>query len=237
MSAKSAWYIHHNGKEHGPFSAAQLKKLASSGKINEDSKVRMGVDGKWVSARKVKGLFPARELSSIPTAKAPAVVSKPAPNKLVEAPPTAPVFLESASTKDIARTACPMCGEIIAVTAKKCRHCNEFLDGSRPQPPAPDSAQQVNTVPTPQPSINVNVVQQVGNVVQQVGVGGKRWSRLVAGLLSFIIPGAGQLYKGQVVNAIAWFVLTTIGYIAFIIPGLILHLLCIVGAVSGNPYK
>ncbi len=37
---------------------------------------------------------------------------------------------------------CPYCSEAILATAKKCKHCGEFLDGSRktnvaPTPPAP----------------------------------------------------------------------------------------------------
>jgi TM2 domain-containing membrane protein YozV len=56
-------------------------------------------------------------------------------------------------------------------------------------------------------------------------------------LLSFILPGLGQLYKGQFFNAIAWFVAVVVGYILFIIPGLVLHLCCIIGAGMGDPYR
>jgi TM2 domain-containing membrane protein YozV len=56
----------------------------------------------------------------------------------------------------------------------------------------------------------------------------------IAALLSFIIPGAGQIYKGQVFNGLIWFVFVAIGYAFFVIPGLILHLCCIFGAASGS---
>ncbi|RZF21698.1 hypothetical protein DAY19_08395 [Halobacteriovorax vibrionivorans] len=59
-------------------------------------------------------------------------------------------------------------------------------------------------------------------------------SRGVAAVLSFLIPGLGQLYKGQFLNSIAWFCLTLAGYFFFFFPGLILHLLCILGAMSGK---
>ena len=62
----------------------------------------------------------------------------------------------------------------------------------------------------------------------------RRWSRFGAIILSFLIPGLGQLYKGQVINGIVWFVIVIIGYALLIIPGLILHLCCIVGAGMGN---
>jgi len=52
-----------------------------------------------------------------------------------------------------------------------------------------------------------------------------------------LIPGAGQIYKGQPINGIVWFVLTVAGYIAFIIPGVVLHLCCIIGAAMGDPYR
>lgn len=55
----------------------------------------------------------------------------------------------------------------------------------------------------------------------------------VAALLSLIIPGAGQMYKGQVINGLMWFCVTAIGYAAFIAPGLFFHFCCILGAASG----
>lgn len=62
------------------------------------------------------------------------------------------------------------------------------------------------------------------------------WSPGVAAVLSFVIPGLGQIYKGQIANGLVWLVVVVIGYLLFIFPGLILHILCIVGAASGNPY-
>jgi TM2 domain-containing membrane protein YozV len=64
-----------------------------------------------------------------------------------------------------------------------------------------------------------------------------RWNAGVAALLSFLIPGAGQMYKGQVANGLVWFVFVVIGYCALIVPGLILHLFCIIGAASGDPTR
>lgn len=70
-------------------------------------------------------------------------------------------------------------------------------------------------------------------VIEKVYVIEKQsWSPGVAAVLSFFIPGLGQLYKGQIFNGIAWFCVTAAGYI-FIFPGLILHLFCIIGAASG----
>ena len=56
-------------------------------------------------------------------------------------------------------------------------------------------------------------------------------------LMSFFIKGLGQIYKGLVLNGFAWLVFVVIGYFPFIIPGVILHFLCILGAKMGNPKK
>jgi TM2 domain-containing membrane protein YozV len=53
-----------------------------------------------------------------------------------------------------------------------------------------------------------------------------------AGLLSLIIPGAGQMYCGQVGGGLILLVVTALGYIAYVIPGLILHIMVIKAAVS-----
>jgi TM2 domain-containing membrane protein YozV len=56
-------------------------------------------------------------------------------------------------------------------------------------------------------------------------------SAILAGLLSVWIPGAGHLYAGRVAAAIVWFLAVGAGYV-LILPGLILHLFCIVSAAS-----
>jgi hypothetical protein len=53
-----------------------------------------------------------------------------------------------------------------------------------------------------------------------------------AAILSLIVPGAGQLYAGRPLSAIAWFALVTMGYLLLIVPGIILHVLCVASAAS-----
>lgn len=65
----------------------------------------------------------------------------------------------------------------------------------------------------------------------------KQWKPGIAALLSLIIPGAGQLYKGYVLRGLIWFVVVIVGYFLFIIPGAILHFICIITAALGDPYK
>jgi TM2 domain-containing membrane protein YozV len=65
----------------------------------------------------------------------------------------------------------------------------------------------------------------------------KAWNPGAAAVLSLIIPGAGQMYKGQIGPGIAWLIGTAVGYCAFIVPGVIVHIICIFNAYSGDPTK
>lgn len=63
------WYFQVMGEEHGPVSSAQLKALARSGRISQDTFVKKGPDGNWVSAASVQGLFdPDVPVAAVPSA-------------------------------------------------------------------------------------------------------------------------------------------------------------------------
>jgi len=53
-----------------------------------------------------------------------------------------------------------------------------------------------------------------------------------AAVLSLIVPGAGQLYAGRPLSAIVWFALVTVGYLLLVVPGILLHVLCVASAAS-----
>ncbi len=61
--------------------------------------------------------------------------------------------------------------------------------------------------------------------------GGREANPGLAAVFSLFIPGAGQLYTGRFVAAILWFLVVTAGY-ALLLPGLILHVLCVVSAAA-----
>ena len=107
---------------------------------------------------------------------------------------------------------CPYCKEPIAQDAKKCKHCGEILD---------ETLKEVRSLQTQQ----INTTNTT-----------RKWSPGIAALLSFIIPGAGQMYKGKVGAGIVWLIFTAIAYCLFVIPGIIVHIICIVNATKGNPY-
>ena len=113
-----------------------------------------------------------------------------------------------------------------------------------PQPPAYAPAYPAlhpQGYPPPvyyQPPAPMVVVQQVTQVVGYMPPPPyKRWSPGVAAVLSFFFPGVGQMYKGQVFNGLAWLVLVLVGYAFFVVPGLVLHLCCVIGAAGGDSYR
>lgn len=56
----------------------------------------------------------------------------------------------------------------------------------------------------------------------------------MAAVLSFFIPGLGQIYKGSIGKGLLLLVVTVIGYALLILPGLVIHLLTVVDAYSGR---
>lgn len=60
------------------------------------------------------------------------------------------------------------------------------------------------------------------------------WNPGVAGLLSLIIPGAGQMYRGKVGAGLLWLVCVLLAYL-LIFPGIALHIICIFNATYGDP--
>lgn len=49
-------------------------------------------------------------------------------------------------------------------------------------------------------------------------------------LLSFFWPGLGQICKGQVLQGILWMVAVFVGYCLLVVPGIVLHIWCMVDA-------
>lgn len=56
---------------------------------------------------------------------------------------------------------------------------------------------------------------------------GTAFNTTAAAVISIFIPGGGHAYKGQPFNGLAWFFVVVCGYAALLLPGVILHLVCI----------
>jgi hypothetical protein len=112
---------------------------------------------------------------------------------------------------------CPFCAEPILAIAKKCKHCGELLDAQlRAQALAP---------------VQVNVgVQNVPPPQALARPAGRYVSPGAAAALSLMWPGMGQMYAGRIGAGVGWMLGVPAGYILFIIPGLILHVLNIFSA-------
>jgi TM2 domain-containing membrane protein YozV len=114
---------------------------------------------------------------------------------------------------------CPFCSEVILVGAKKCKHCHEYLDyAMRDLHTRQQAVNQVNAALVPY-QIQQNQLQQWSST-----------SATQAALLSFFVPGLGQMCSGRVPAGLLWMMFTCLGYVCFIVPGIVLHILCVINA-------
>ena len=110
----------------------------------------------------------------------------------------------------LATKQCLFCKEIIHGEAIKCRFCGEIVDINR--------------------RLNAH---HSGAFIPRY----KLWSPGLAALLSLLIPGLGHIYKGQTGNGVVLLIAAVVGYITCFWPGLIVHIVAIATAASGNPYR
>lgn len=53
-------------------------------------------------------------------------------------------------------------------------------------------------------------------------------------LLNIICPGLGHIYQGRYVAGVLWFFFILFGYLMLIVPGFVLHVLCV---LHTHPYQ
>lgn len=107
---------------------------------------------------------------------------------------------------------CPLCAETVAVAAKKCKHCGEFFEP----------------------------------LVRETGVEGPKFlvpphfgaNLGVAAVLSLVLPGSGQIYRGRIGRGFAWMLVVPCSYFIgvrtlwFAPLALIPHILCVCSAAT-----
>jgi TM2 domain-containing membrane protein YozV len=112
---------------------------------------------------------------------------------------------------------CPYCREYVLARAVQCKHCGEILD------------------------------EELAESRSRRREPARRWNPGVAAVLSFLIPGLGQMYKGQVLSGLLWFLVMAALYTAaslgifccfsglVLLPFIfILQVICIFDAASGE---
>ena len=96
----------------------------------------------------------------------------------------------------------------------------------------PECSNQISDLAFSCPSCGYTLRKQEAQ--EKVAIVSAPFSPGIAAVLSFLIPGLGQIYKTQILGGLIWFMVVLIGYFFLVIPGLILHLICIISAASGG---
>lgn len=110
------WYVKRGEKHYGPFTSAQLKKLAGEGKVSPTTEVRLGAEGTWTQASRVKGLFGAPQTSSSSASlSAPTIppVAPPPVAKVAQTPPPVVAPLPSAPLVARPLSAAPLASPVV----------------------------------------------------------------------------------------------------------------------------
>jgi len=132
-------------------------------------------------------------------------------------------------------TRCRFCAEVILVGAKKCKHCHEYLDDAMRELQVQRG--QINQIVAGQAAGQASAAQVSAALVPAVQSRDpqqlQHWNTTTstqAALLSFFVPGLGQMCSGRVPAGLLWMMFTCLGYVCFIVPGIVLHILCVINA-------
>jgi len=126
------------------------------------------------------------------------------------------------NTFDLKDLKCHYCDKLVKRSSKKCKYCGENLE---------ITLEEVFNINNPttctdiSQTINIPIEHELDYEGDPIAV----WLSL--------IPGMGHIYTGKVLYGVIWFILTICGYYWWSIVGAILHMLCVIDAGFGNPFR
>lgn len=211
----SEWYYQIMGESIGPVSGAELRKATRKGQIGPDTLVRKGAAGNWVPAWRVKGLFDAPHGSGARS----------------EGREKTDIDGRVADAVETPRTMQNKGAEMFAVSGppppNRAREEGEADHLSLPAwsppgrlRPCPDCTHMVSKRAAQCPSCGCSLRPRA-KPKKDPGI---------SAVLSFFVPGLGQIYNGQIAMGLAMMMLTIGLY--FIVVGLFVHVWLIFDAYS-----
>jgi len=63
----------------------------------------------------------------------------------------------------------------------------------------------------------------------------EKFNPVTVALFSLLVPGGGHIYRGKPVKGFLWLIFSAFGYSLYLLPGVLLHLISIIFAVTENP--
>src|SRR5487761_1069974 len=210
----------------GSFSGDQIRQLAADGTLHARMEIRRLPAGEWSHLSNAKGLQ-----CRSPT-KAPAVAASSAasPSHVQAVPTPAPADFDALAVNLLSQAAaaapteieCPYCSELIKATAKKCKHCGDFLEQS---PTAARGADDVETGSIASSSHgSTSMSPQAGP------------NRALAMILAFLFGPIGLLYATVTGGLVMLFVTILLALLIDPAVGILTSLACvIIAAIATSP--
>ena len=137
------WFYLQQGEQQGPISEETFFEVFRSGQLSAETLVWTEELDEWTAARNIENLVPA-SLSQPPPGFGGGREDVSEPQKDIYWGPESEWLSEKHYNEEgklalppplpessPQQKPCPFCGESVLATAKKCKHCGEFLDGSK----------------------------------------------------------------------------------------------------------